>query len=187
MDGKMTIKQLADALGVSKTFVRKHMSEEFRCNYTETTANGVITITPEGCKLLSETIGNRKETTENQFAETAANTESLLYGMLQAELDAKNRQIEQLQEELAKERQHSREQADKLALLADQAQQLHAGDIKRLQPTASSEASDEPLEAFQGEEEPMVDARAPESQSGLQEAVKGLSFREKWKLLFRKS
>lgn len=174
MDGKMTIKQLADALGVSKTFVRKHMSEEFRCNYTETTANGVITITPEGCKLLSETIGNRKETTENQDAETTANSESItlpkvVWEALQDQLKAKDLQIAEITKALERE------------------QHLQAGTLQRALPGAAPEASDEPLEAFQGEEEPMVGSGASEGQSGLQEAVKGLSFREKWKLLFGKS
>lgn len=130
-----TIKQLADELGVSKTYVRKHMDDDFRLQHTKTTENGVITIDPEGCKLISETIGNRAETTENQVAETTANTENQrLYKMLQDELDAKNRLIEQLQDELAKEREHSREQADRLAQLVDQAQQLHAGTIKQSLP-----------------------------------------------------
>lgn len=97
-----TIKQLADVLGVSKTYVRKHMDDDFRLQHTKTTANGVITIDPEGCKLLSETIGNRTENTENKVAETPTNTENQrLYDMLQGELDAKNRQIEQLQTQVS--------------------------------------------------------------------------------------
>lgn len=179
-----TIKQLADVLGVSKTYVRKHMDDDFRLQHTKTTANGVITIDPEGCKLLSETIGNRTETTENQVAETPANTENhRLYEMLQGELDAKNRQIEQLQAELAKEREHSREQADKLAQLADQAQQLHAGDIRRSLPAASAEGDSEPVEAFEAEEVQKPAQDPSDAQDGLQEAVSGLKFRERVRLL----
>ena len=40
------------------------------------------------------------------------------------ELQAKNEQIVALQAELSKERQHSREQAERIAVLADQAQRL---------------------------------------------------------------
>lgn len=40
------------------------------------------------------------------------------------ELQAKNEQIAALQAELSKERQHSREQAERIVMLADQAQQL---------------------------------------------------------------
>lgn len=182
-----TIKQIADEIGVSKTAVRKHMDDDFRLQHTETTENGVITIDPEGCKLLSETIGNRTETTKNQIAETPANTENhRLYEMLQGELDAKNRQIEQLQAELAKEREHSREQADKLAQLADQAQQLHAGDIRRSLPAAPSEDASGPVEASQGEEvqKPVQDPSG--AQDGLLEAVKGLPLGQRIKLLIFK-
>lgn len=63
---------------------------------------------------------NRDETSEHP-----------LYAILKEELEAKNRQIEQLQDELAEERKHSREQAEKLAQLADQAQKLHAGSMQR--------------------------------------------------------
>ena len=40
------------------------------------------------------------------------------------ELQAKNEQIAALQAELSKERQHSQKQAEKIAVLADQAQKL---------------------------------------------------------------
>lgn len=187
MDGRMTIKQLADTLGVSKTFVRKHMDDDFRLQHTETTANGVITIDQEGCKLLSETIGNRTETTENQVAETPANTgNQLLYEMLQGELDAKNRQIEKLQDELAKAQEHNREQADRIAQLANQAQQLHAGDIKRLGAAAPSEDASEPVEAFQGEEVQKPAQDPSGAQDGLLEAVKSLPLSQRIKLLIFK-
>ena len=37
---KMTIRELAEALGCSKAAIRKHMTEEFRAEYTETAGNG---------------------------------------------------------------------------------------------------------------------------------------------------
>lgn len=186
MDGRMTIKQLADTLGVSKTFVRKHMDEDFRAQHTETTANGVITIDPEGCKLLSETIGNRTETTENQVAETPANTENPLYDILKDELNAKNQQIKQLQDELAKAQAHNREQADRIAQLANQAQQLHAGDIQRFLPEAPSEGASEPVEAFQGKEAQKPAQDPSGAQDGLLEAVKGLPLGQRIRLLIFK-
>lgn len=175
-----TIKQLADALGVSKTFVRRYMDEDFRLQHTATGANGVITIDPEGCKLISETIGNRAETPENRLSETTANSENKLYEMLQAELDAKNRQIEKLQAELAKEREHSREQFDKFAQLADQAQQLHAGDIRRLPVKTPSEGEYEAVEAFQGEDVLKPAQKPSAAQESPQEAREDLS---RWQLL----
>lgn len=65
-----TIKQLADALGVSKTAIRNYMDDDFRAKYTAKDDKGVITITPEGCKLLSENIGKQTENTAKDGPET---------------------------------------------------------------------------------------------------------------------
>lgn len=183
MSERMTIKQLADALGVSKTFVRKHMDDDFRLQHTETTANGVITIDPDGCKLLSETIGNRMETTENQVAETTANSENPLYGMLKDELDAKNRQIEQLQTQVSELTKANMELAQ--SINKDRANEL-AGTLQQFLPEAASGGAAEPVEAFQGEDvrKPAQDPSG--AQDGLQKAVKNLSIRQKLKLLFGK-
>lgn len=56
--------------------------------------------------------------------------ESPLYDILKLELQAKNEQIATLQSELSKERQHSREQAEKIAVLADQAQRLQLAQMR---------------------------------------------------------
>ena len=48
----------------------------------------------------------------------------MLLMQLIKELEVKNEQIVSLQEELSNERQHSRELAEKIVVLADQAQQL---------------------------------------------------------------
>ena len=69
MAGK-TIKQLADELGVSKTWIRSYMDDDFRAKYTAKDDKGVITITPEGCKLLSENISKPTENTEKSLPET---------------------------------------------------------------------------------------------------------------------
>lgn len=54
-----------------------------------------------------------------------------LYEILERELQAKNEQIAALQAKLSKERQHSREQAERIAVLADQAQRLQ---LAQMQP-----------------------------------------------------
>lgn len=131
----MTIKQVADSLNVSKTAVRNYMDEDFREKYTTKDDKGVITITPEGCKLLSENIGKQAENTEKQFSETE------LVTIPRSVLTMMERQIEQLQEELSKERQHSRELTDKIAQIADQAQHLQAGTMQPLLSDASEKPS----------------------------------------------
>lgn len=69
MAGK-TIKQLADALGVSKTAIRNYMDADFRAKYTAKDDKGVITITPDGCKVLSENIGKQAENPGKNNPET---------------------------------------------------------------------------------------------------------------------
>lgn len=104
-DTRMTIKELADSLGVSKTTVRKHMDEEFRSKFTEKGENGVIYITAEGCARFAETTGNRPQTpqfTGNQFAETTENrprtpqtsVSSDVVAVLQATIDALQKQLD---------------------------------------------------------------------------------------------
>ena len=72
-----TIKELADALGVSKTAVRKYMTPEFRSEHVKTTENGVITIDSDGCKLVAMHLQRTEKLTEitaNQFPETPETT-----------------------------------------------------------------------------------------------------------------
>ena len=65
-----TIKQIADEIGVSKTAIRNYMDDDFRAKYTAKDDKGVITITPDGCKLLSENIGKQSENPGKNNPET---------------------------------------------------------------------------------------------------------------------
>lgn len=62
---------------------------------------------------------------------TTVDGQNRLYEILERELQAKNEQIAALQAELSKERQHSREQVGRIAVLADQAQRLQ---LAQMQP-----------------------------------------------------
>lgn len=97
-----TIKQIAEELGVSKTAVRKKMTPEVQTKFAEVSGE----VSGQPCQ------------------------ESPLYDILKLELQAKNEQIATLQSELSKERQHSREQAEKIAVLADQAQRLQLAQMR---------------------------------------------------------
>ena len=70
------------------------------------------------------------------------NPDQPLYDILRCELEAKNKQIEELQRELAEERKHSREQSYKLAQLVDQAQRLHASTIQKQLPVPDAQKAD---------------------------------------------
>lgn len=142
----VTIKQAADELGVSKTAIRKYLTEDFKAQYVETTANHTLMITAEGMqKLQTFGIGLRKlpQTFGNLQAETTANQVSAeIVAFLKAQLEEKDRQIATLQsqngnlqeqlkqqsEELSAERQHSREEVEKLTAALTAAQALHAAD-----------------------------------------------------------
>ena len=136
-----TIKQIADELGVSKQAVhqkRKSAALSTALQPFTTTVDGVVYIAPEGEMLIKQAFLKQDRpqpstVDDNKFTPVDGNIdtpEHPLYVILKAELDAMHRQIEQLQEELAKERQHSREQAAELVKLADQAQRLHAGTMQ---------------------------------------------------------
>ena len=81
-------------------------------------------------RALKEVFDIDIEQLKQQNLNEETNPESPLYEILKAELEAKNEQILNLQVELITERQHSREQADKLAVFADQAQKLQLAQMK---------------------------------------------------------
>lgn len=119
---RLTIKQLAEQLGVSKTAVRKHLTDDFRENYVETTANGTITISSEGCKLIAETMersANLSKTTANEFAETTENTANItiplvVWNALQAQLEEKDRQLAAKDEQIRNLTETTKSQAQSI-------------------------------------------------------------------------
>lgn len=145
-----TIKQIADEIGVSKTAVRKKMTDEVKTKFSET-VSGKIYITETGENIIKSSFKTHKAETENHkpsetFAESVSTNvsgENLLYEILKDELKEKNKQIEKLQIELEIERKYSREQSEKIAILADQAQRLHLAEI------AQSDASEDELEVIE--------------------------------------
>lgn len=146
MDYGKTIRQIAEELGVSKQAVhqkRKSKALETALQSFTTTIDGTVYISVEGETLLKQAFQKPEKpapstVNDNSFTPVDGyvdGSEHPLYAILKAELEAKNKLIEQLQQDLAEERKHSREQANKLALLADQAQRLHAGTIQTQLPS----------------------------------------------------
>lgn len=89
-----------------------------------TTVDGRLIVSVDGEKLIKQTFSRcEPSTTDNQLT-VEVDGQNRLYEILERELQAKNEQIVALQAELSKERQHSREQAERIAVLADQAQRL---------------------------------------------------------------
>lgn len=104
-----TVKQIADELGVSKQAV--HQKRKTKAMVTAlqpftTTVDGVVYISKEGEELLKEAFSgtDRKAVDDNKFTAVDGQVdapEHPLYAILQAELAAKNRQIEQLQTQVS--------------------------------------------------------------------------------------
>ena len=89
-----------------------------------TTVDGRLIVSVDGEKLIKQGFSRwEPSTTDNQLT-VEVDGQNRLYEILERELQAKNEQIVALQAELSKERQHSREQAERIAVLADQAQRL---------------------------------------------------------------
>lgn len=135
----MTIKELADAIGVSKTAVRKHMSEDFRLRYTKTTANGVISIDSAGCNFIAVIMGKEPvcvvsdepqtaNKSENQASDEVLKILKDTISTLQEQLQVKDAQISQLTAAL--ENTTASLQEAQTSLRAEQA--LHAGSMKQL-------------------------------------------------------
>lgn len=147
-----TIRELADELGVSKTTVRKYMTEEFRENHTENLPGNIIGIDDVGCKLISESLRKPPQTTANQFAETPQTPETPSLqeevAFLREQLIAKDRQIEAQQTQISQltaalDNTAKALQAAQTSLQAAQA--LHAGTMQQQlesgEPDLTSEIS----------------------------------------------
>lgn len=144
----MTIKQLADELGVTKTAIRKRFTDDFREKHIHTTDNNTLIIDDEGCELIAETLQTAAnqipKTTENRM-ETSESSANLLLETLQTtittlqeQLSAKDNLIAAQQEQINTLTESLHDTVTALAA----AQALHAGTIQE-RLTEHSGTSDE--------------------------------------------
>ena len=125
-----TIKQLADDLKVSKTAVRRYLTNEIREQHTQISANGTIEISETGCKLIAESFRKLQETDQKQEPETTGNQVSVdVVSLLREELVAKNEQIATLQRQNEQLTVALQNTTDSLKA----AQALHAGTMQQQQ------------------------------------------------------
>ena len=117
-----TIKQIADELGVSKTAVRKRLTDEVKTKFAET-VSGVIHISHEGEHYIKQSFerispqAKFSEDSTNQFAQVS-NEVSALLSMLKRELGAKEAEIERLHKIIDQEQQLRMVEAQKTQLLS---------------------------------------------------------------------
>lgn len=105
--------------------------EQLRSDHAEQLERMQERFTGELTGLLDKLQARHDSELDRIRADHAAEVEQI-----RQQLQAKDRLIEQLQQQLAEERQHSREQSEKLAQLADQAQQLQLAQIAAQQAPA---------------------------------------------------
>lgn len=158
-----TIKEIADELGVSKQAVSyrlKQIQTAKKDTFLATKENGVLVVSLAAEKLIVEAFAesDRQKDHQKERPKDRQKDEAFLAVLeatidtLKGQLEAKDSQIEEMQqqaarlhEELAEERRHSREQAEKLAVLADQAQRLQLAQMHpELTAGGGAEAQDEP-------------------------------------------
>ena len=128
----LTVKEFAELVGRSRQAIYKQLDNQLK-EFVQVIDNKKM-IKSEALKDVFDIDPDKK--IEGPDLTIQANLEKTLYEILREELEAKNEQILALQAELAVERKHSREQADKIAVFADQAQKLQ---LAQMQPQITDE------------------------------------------------
>lgn len=132
-----TIKEMAQELGLTKQqvyrFVKKNCINEV---HQEAHQSGGVKRYDETAQQLVREHFCKKEVHQNHINEVHQNhindaVSGELRQAYEARIAAQAREIERLHEELEAERAHSRELADKLAVLADQAQRLQLASMPK--------------------------------------------------------
>ena len=149
-----TIKQIADELRVSKQQVyryikRNHISEAHQKNGVMYYDEAAETAIKRGFSDKAVSSEVHQEVHQKHISDAVNDAVVITLQTLQEQLTAKDKLIEQLQTELAAERQHSREQADKLSVLADQAQKLQLAQLASSEQQASALIEDSKLKPKQ--------------------------------------
>lgn len=158
---KKTIRQIADEIGVSKQAIhqkiKKNKELSVRLQPFTSTVDGTIYIDIDGENTLKSSFlknldieqvdANCKQVDVNQYEK---NTDERLIEILkntiqtlQSQLTIKDEQIELLQEELKIERQHSRDQLERVSVLVDQSQQLQLAQLNKISNQIECKANDE--------------------------------------------
>lgn len=129
-----TVKQLAEELGVSKTAIRKRFSDDFKAQYVQTSANGSLQVSDDGCKLIAESLRKPPQTPQTSGVETTANLglrfvpdiQQDTMGVLTSQLAAKDEQIRAQQQQLITKDEQIKTMQAQLSAKDEQISQLTA-------------------------------------------------------------
>lgn len=121
-----TIRQLAEEIGVSKTAIRKKMTDEVKTKFSETIGNTVY-ISKEGENIIKSSFSKKNE---KLVSDKDSETVTELVSILKHELASKNKQLEvkdiqiiELQNLLNQQQQLQLMEQKKMHLLLDEAKQ----------------------------------------------------------------
>lgn len=149
---KKTIKEIAEELGVSKTAVRKKMTDEVKTKFAET-VSGTIYIAPEGINIIKSLFKKNEsqtkfaEVSENQFTEVSSEVSTVIE-LLKEELKSKNSLIEEQQKSI-----HELTMAlENTTSSLQAAQALHAGTMQKQLKSTTGETLPEDTGELMGQE-----------------------------------
>lgn len=122
----MTISEAARLLGVSRQALYARIKRDPELSSELSTVDGVRHISETGLQRLKEAISEPPPVNDFTSTLTATFTETLTAEREahRAEVERLHQEIDRLHADLEAERQHSRELAERLAVLVDQAQRL---------------------------------------------------------------
>ena len=147
----MTILEAAQKLGVTKTAIRKYLTDEFRERYCSSRPNGAINISSEGVALIEEKMtanSDQKPTTNSDQKPTGNPVSDAVIDILRRQLEEKDRQIEKQQEQISQLTAALEHTTSSLQA----AQALHAG---TMQKQLLTDGSEQEAEADAPESEPV--------------------------------
>ena len=156
-----TMLQIAKEIGVSKQAVFYRIKKPPLSTLLQpfiSKNNGVLTFNVDGETLIKQAFNVETIKTFNDKEALNFNTsfDSESNKLLQEQLKTKDTQIEKLIDELAKEREHSREQSDKVISLAEQLAELNKNNqilLKQAQDKATVFISEKIEDEFPTETE----------------------------------
>lgn len=128
----ISIAEFAERAGVSKQAIYSRLNKSLKPYLKK--LNGKKYLNIKGLEVFVSTFSIK---VEQDFQSKIQGVESETLSILKEEIEVKNKQIEELNAELAKEREYSRKQSEKIATLADQAQKLQ---LAQINPQLNSES-----------------------------------------------
>lgn len=166
----MTIKEFAAASGRSQQTIYKQIGTRLASYVREIDGQKFIER-----KALAEVFSIGIQPEENNSVNSDNNPDNPLYAILRDELAAKNKQIEQLQNQVSELTQANKELAQ--SINKDRANEL-AGTLQQFLPEGASDGDSVPVEVFEAEEVHKPTQEPSDAQNGLLEAVRDLSWGE---------